>query len=78
MKDTARLTIDMNPEDHMYLKLASAKIGITMRELVLTATFKVLLDLEDQWLADEAAKTLERIQSGKEKTIPWKKVKRAK
>lgn len=78
MKDQARLTIDMSPEEHMYLKLASAKIGISMRELVLSATFKALLDLEDPWLAEQASKTLERIEAGKEKTIPWKKVKRTK
>lgn len=76
MKDSARLTVDMTSEEHMLLKMASAKIGVTMRELVLSATFKVLAELEDKWLADQAKATLKRIESGEEKTIPWKKVKR--
>jgi len=76
MKESARLTVDMTPEEHMYLKLASAKVGISMRELVLSATFKMLEELEDEWLAEKAKETLHRIESGKEKTLPWKKVKK--
>lgn len=45
-------------------KRASAKGEIPMEEL------------EDQWLADQARATLKKIRSGKEKTIPWKKIKR--
>ena len=69
MKDKARLTLDMAPEEHMYLKMACAKIGVTMREFLLLAAFERMEEMEDEWLAERARETLENIQTGKEKTI---------
>ena len=76
MKNSARLTIDMTSDEHAYLKMASAKLGISMREFILTATFEQMAKLEDEWLANKARKVLEDIQSGKEKAISWSEMKK--
>lgn len=76
MKQSARLTVDISPEEHKYLKLAGAKLGITMRELMLSAAFKMIEDIEDQWLAEKARETLKRIESGEEKTSSWSKARK--
>lgn len=76
MKDKARLTLDMSPEEHMYLKMASAKLGMSMREFLLLAAFERMEEIEDEWLAEKARETLENIQEGKEKTIPWSEMKK--
>lgn len=39
MKKQSRLTVDMTPEEHMYLKMASAKIDVSMREMMLFRCF---------------------------------------
>lgn len=72
----ARLTVDMSSEEHMYLKMACAKIGITMREFMLRSAFEKMEELEDVWLAQKAAEILDRIASGEEKTHSWNKVKK--
>lgn len=71
MKSFSRLTVDMNPEEHTYLKMASAQLGVTMREFVLWAAFKKMAEINDQWLADKAGETLRRFES--EKVSPRKK-----
>ena len=72
----ARLTVDMSSEEHMYLKMACAKIGITMREFMLRSAFEKMEELEDAWLVQKATETLNRIAAGEEKTHAWSKVKK--
>jgi predicted DNA-binding protein len=62
----------MLAEDHMHLKMASASLGISMKKFILTAAFEKMENIEDAWLAEKAKDTLKRIESGEEKTIPWK------
>ena len=69
----ARLTLDMASEEHAYLKMACAKLGVSMRQFMLLATFEKMEKMEDDWLADKAHATLKRIASGEEKTSSWKK-----
>lgn len=69
----ARLTVDMDSEEHSYLKMACAKLGVTMRQFMLLATFEKMEKVEDGWLAEKAHETLKRIESGEEKTSSWKK-----
>lgn len=76
MKEKSRLTLDMTPNEHMYLKLASAKVGMSMKKFLLTAAFERIEELEDKWLAEKARETLENIQQGKEKTISLKEMKK--
>ena len=72
----ARLTVDMTQEAHQYLKMASAKLGISMKEFVLSATFEKMEEIEDEWLAKKAEETLRRIEVGEEKVVSFKKTKK--
>lgn len=76
MKDQARLTVDMTTKQRMYLKMASAKLGISMREFMILAAFEKMEELEDEWLAKRARETLKRIDEGEEKTSSWIKAKK--
>lgn len=58
----ARLTIDMDSEEHAYLKMACAKLGVSMRQFMLLATFEKMEKMEDDWLAGK--EVLHRIRSG--------------
>ena len=73
MANKARLTLDMNFDEHSYLKMACAKLGVTMRKFMLLATFEKMEKIEDDYLAEKAHQTLMRIESGEEKTSSWKK-----
>ena len=66
MKHYARLTVDMTPEEHSYLKMASAQLGVSMREFILEAAFKKMELIEDQWLSEKAGEMLKKIESWKE------------
>lgn len=70
----ARLTLDMDSEEHAYLKMACAKLGVSMRQFMLYATFEKMEKMEDEWLAKKAHETLKRIDTKDEKTFSWKKV----
>lgn len=69
----ARLTLDMDVTEHTYLKMACAKLGVSMRQFILLATFEKMEKMEDDWLAEKAHATLQRIASGEQKTVAWKK-----
>lgn len=69
----SRLTLDMDSEEHAYLKMACAKLGVSMRQFMLLATFEKMAQIEDDWLAEKAHETLKRIESGEERTSSWKK-----
>lgn len=55
--------------------MACAKLGVTMRQFMLLATFEKMEKIEDEWLAEKAHQTLKRIESGEEKTLSWRKAK---
>lgn len=76
MKEKSRLTVDMSSDEHIYLKMACAKLGVSMREFLLHAAFEKMEAIEDEWLADKARETLANIASGKEKFIPWNEMKK--
>ena len=76
MREKSRLTVDMSPDEHMYLKMACAKIGVSMKDFLLQLAFEKIEDMEDEWLANKATKTLENIKSGKEKLISWEEAKK--
>lgn len=54
MKHYARLTIDMTPEEHTDLKIASAQLGISMRKFMLLGAFQMMKALDDDWLSARA------------------------
>ena len=76
MREKSRLTVDMSHNEHMYIKMACAKLGVSMREFLLRSAFEKIEGIEDEWLADQAKKTLDDIKSGREKTISWDEMKK--
>ena len=70
LKTHARLTVDMDPEEHVYLKMASAHLGISMREFVLLATFEKMKVIEDQWLSQKADETLHHLLNSQVNDTP--------
>ncbi len=71
--DKSRLTVDMDFDEHAYLKMACAKLGVTMRQFMILATFEKMEKIEDEWLAEKAHQILNRIESGQEEVSSWKK-----
>ena len=76
MKQKSRLTVDMSINEHMYLKMACAKIGISMKDFLVQLAFEKIEEMEDDWLAEKATQTLNNINSGKEKLISWEEAKK--
>jgi len=65
----------MNSDEHTYLKMACARLDMTIQEFMLLAAFEKMEKIEDDWLATKACQTLKRIESDKEKTASWKEAK---
>lgn len=72
----ARLTVDMDDEEHKCLKMACAELGVSMRDFIRKAAFEKIETLEDEWLAEKANLVLKRIESGEEKVSDLKTVKK--
>jgi hypothetical protein len=62
-KTYARLTIDMNPEEHAYLKMVSAELKIPMREFILLAAFEKMGQIQNQWLSEKAKEFLFKLKN---------------
>ncbi len=72
----SRLTVDMTSVEHACLKIACAKLHMSMKDFLLFSAFERIEEFEDEWLAQQARKILEDIKSGKEKTISWEEMKK--
>ncbi len=68
-KKYARLTIDMSPEEHTYLKMASAQLGISMRKFMLLSAFQIVKGLDDEWLVERAKETIETLSQGEANSL---------
>lgn len=74
MHKQSRLTIDIPNEMHVFFKMLSAELGISMKQYFIESALKNAGSIEDEYLAKKAQKLLKDIKSGKEKTISWKEV----
>ncbi|NGX32296.1 MAG: hypothetical protein K1060chlam4_00337 [Candidatus Anoxychlamydiales bacterium] len=70
MKKLSRLTIDLPEEMHLFFKMVSAELGVSMRQYFIESALKHADDLEDEYLAKKAHKLLKEI------TITFKEMKR--
>lgn len=77
MKSTVKFTFDMPRDDHKYLKMASAKLGVSMKQFLLHNINKVIHDLEDEWDTKDYNKIIAEIKSGKTEMIPWEDAKKS-
>lgn len=69
MTAKTRLTIDMTPDQHMYLKMAATRRGVSMKDFVLHNMGKAIEEVEDEALAERCNKISADIKSGKIATI---------
>ncbi len=49
-----RLSFDMSVEDHKYLKMCCAKLGISIKEFIIRATNEKVESYEDEWLFEHS------------------------
>lgn len=75
MEDKSRLTVDMPSSQHALLKMACAKLGISMKAFLIRCAFEKIEEFEDELLAKQAAVILEEIEAGNQKVISWKEMK---
>lgn len=47
-----RLSFDMSVEDHKYLKMCCAKIGMSIKEFIIKATNEKVYEYEDKWFKE--------------------------
>ena len=62
-----RLSIEMTESEHKYLKLCCAKLGVSIKEFVVSATIDKVDLCEDEWMLQRWQKdgTREEIESEK-------------
>jgi len=58
----SRLNFDFPPEAHKYLKIASAELGISIREFATQAILQKLQELEDQRDISAYDRAMERVK----------------
>jgi hypothetical protein len=44
-----RLSFDMSVEDHKYLKMCCAKLGVSIKDFIINATNEAVYAYEDKW-----------------------------
>lgn len=47
-----RISIDMEEEEHKYLKMCCAKLGVTIKQFVTQATIEKVDSWEDKWMLE--------------------------
>lgn len=50
MQKKQRLSFDMSVDDHKYLKMCCAKLGVSIKDFIIKATNEKLEAYEDKWL----------------------------
>ncbi len=60
----------MPAEEHMYLKMTSDELGVSMKQFILIACFEKIENIQDGWLQKKAKAILKRIELEEEKNIP--------
>jgi hypothetical protein len=63
-----RLSFDMEVEDHKYLKMCCAKLGISIKDFIIKATNEKVESYEDEWLFKDS---YEEYEKGNLEFIPF-------
>ena len=50
---THRISVDIDEEDHRYLKMCCAKIGVTIKDFVIDATIDRIDEWEKEWVTEK-------------------------
>lgn len=65
-----RLSLEMDEEEHKYLKMCCAKIGVSIKEFVLKATIDTVDSWEDKWMLERWEKDGTREELERERNDP--------
>ncbi|MBA3239401.1 MAG: hypothetical protein H0T62_13810 [Parachlamydiaceae bacterium] len=49
-----RLSFDMDVEDHRYVKMCCAKLGISLKDFIISATIQKVEEYEDRWMFEHS------------------------
>lgn len=73
---TQRISVDIEEDEHKYLKMCCAKLGISIKQFVIKATLESVYNQEDEWwLQDpETQQMLKDNEEGKLEFIPLEQV----
>lgn len=65
---THRISVDIDEEEHKYLKMCCVKMGMSIRQFVLEAVINRVEEQEDKWWL-ERPETKELLKKSKEGTL---------
>ena len=65
---THRISVDIDEEEHKYLKICCAKLGVSIRKFVLDAVINKVEEHEDKWWL-ERPETQDLLKKSKEGTL---------
>ena len=71
---THRISIDIDEDEHKYLKMCCVKLGMTIKQFVIDATIDRVDSYEDKWMLerwerDGTNKELERERNNPDRTV---------
>lgn len=74
--NTQRLSFDFPTDEHKYLKMCCAKLGVSIKEFVTKAIIEKVDSHEDEWMLQqvEMKELLNKSQAGTLETIPFETV----
>lgn len=67
---THRISIDIEEDEHKYLKMCCAKLGVTIKQFVIGATIEKVDDWEDKWMLERWSRDGTREELEKEASNP--------
>lgn len=78
MASSHRISVDMPEEEHRYLKMCCAKLGISIKEFVLKAVIASVEEQEDRWWLEKAETRdlLRQYADGTIETVPFDQAKK--
>lgn len=69
-----RISVDLSEDDHKYLKMCCAKLGMTIKQFVINETLKGVDAYEDKWMLERWARDGTNEELEKERSNPNRKV----
>lgn len=67
---THRISIDIDEDEHKYLKMCCAKLGITIKQFVISATIDKVDAYEDKWMLERWERDGTKEELAKERSDP--------
>ena len=73
---THRISVDIDENDHKYLKMCCVKLGVSIRQFVLEAVIDRVEEQEDKWWLEkpETQELLKKSKDGTLETVDFEEV----